>query len=147
MITEGSIVVDRQIEDVFDYTTSNVAEWSDIVIEEEMVEEKPDGVGSKFRTVTEDRGRRMEFLGETLEHNRPKLSRVFLRGDAFEMDVEYRFEELSGKTRVSQKSNVKGKGMFRVLLPVMGVLMRKSGCRALQKELENLKRCCEDRYS
>lgn len=147
MITEGSVIVDRHIEDVFDYTNNNVAEWSNMVVEEETLEETPSGVGSRFRMVTEDHGRREEFHGETTAYDPPKLSRSYMTGGSFDIDVEYRFEDLRGKTRVTQKSDVKGKGFMRVLLPVMGVLMRKSSCRALQNELDSLKRHCENRYS
>lgn len=143
MKTEGSVVIDRPIDEVFEYTNNNVTEWSLIVLEEEVLEETPDRVGTTFRTVTEDHGRQMEFDGVTTKYDPPHVSAIHLEGSSFNIDAEYQFEDLGGKTRVTQRSSVKGKGLFALMLPLMSVFMRKSSCDALQKELNNLKRCLE----
>lgn len=70
MHSDGSVEIDRSIEDVFRLTNDHVAEWSIIVVEDEVLEETPDFVGSSFRTVTEENGRRMEFQG-TVTHYKP----------------------------------------------------------------------------
>ena len=43
MKTSGSIEIDRPMEDVFRLTTEHVADWSILVVEDEMIEEKPGG--------------------------------------------------------------------------------------------------------
>ena len=63
MKQSACIEIDCPIDDVFRLTNDHVAEWSIIVVEDEVIEQKPDGVGTTFRTVTEERGRRMEFDG------------------------------------------------------------------------------------
>src|SRR5262245_35136456 len=65
MQTTMSVEVDRPIKEVFDYTIKNVAEWSIIVVKvkDEVIDEKPEGVGSTFRVTTEEKGRRMKFEG------------------------------------------------------------------------------------
>ena len=40
MRTSGSIEIDKFIEMVFEYTNNNVAEWSPIVVEDEVIEKK-----------------------------------------------------------------------------------------------------------
>lgn len=49
MQTTMSVEIDRPINDVFDYTIHNVAEWSIIVMKDEVIDEKPEGVEATFR--------------------------------------------------------------------------------------------------
>lgn len=56
MKQQASVEVERPIDEVFEYTNKRVAEWSLTVVEDEVIEEEPGGVGSTFRCVTEDHG-------------------------------------------------------------------------------------------
>ena len=143
MRTELSVEIDRPIDQVFTLTNDHVTEWSVTCIEEEMLEEKPGEVGSTFRIVTADRGREMVFTGTVTEYEPPRRSRVDLVGDTFDLDVLYTFDDLDGRTRVTQTSEVRGKGLFKVLLPLMGWMMKKASCKAQDFELANLKTYCE----
>lgn len=145
MRNEASVEVDRPIDEVFRLTNEHVADWSTIVVEDDVLEENPEGVGTTFRTVTEENGNRMEFQGVVTRHDPPHSSAVRMTGKAFDIEVEYTFEDLGGRTRVTQISNVAGKGFFKVFLALFGRLMSKSSCRALRKELDSLKRFCEER--
>lgn len=145
MQTEMSVEIDRPIEEVFDYTANNVAEWSIIVVEEEVLDEKPEGVGTTFRVVTKDRGRRMEFRGVVTHHQPPIAHTVHMTGKQFDIEAAYSFEDLGGRTRVTQRSTVKGKGFTKLMLASMGPFMKKASRNALQKELANLKRLVEAR--
>ena len=102
MQSSCSVEIDKPIEAVFDYTNKNVAEWSSCVVEDVMIEEKNGGgLGTKFRTVTEERGRRMEFAGEVTHYEPPTASTVVLVGDSFDIEAAYTFESLDeGRTRV-----------------------------------------------
>ncbi len=143
MKSEGSIEIDRPIDEVFRLTNDHVAEWSIIVVENEMLDEKPGRVGSTFRTVTEENGKRMEFQGVVTHHEPPHGSAIHMTGSMFDIDAAYFFEDVGGRTRVTQKSSVAGKGFFKVLLFLIGWMMHKASCKATQKELESLKRFCE----
>ena len=143
MKSEGSVEIDRPIGEVFRLTNDHVAEWSTIVVENEVFDEKPEGVGTTFRTVTDDRGRRMEFRGVVTRHEPPHASAIHMTGDMFDLDVVYLFEDLGGRTRVTQISDVTGKGFFKVFLGLFGWLMKGSSCAALDKELQGLKAFCE----
>ncbi len=145
MRTEGSVVIDRPIDKVFELTNDHVPEWSIVVVEEQMLDKKPAGVGTTFRTITEENGKRMEFDGVVTRYDPPHVSAVHLTGKMFDIEAEYTFEDLSGRTRVTQKSTVQGKGMVKVFFVLFGWLMKKSGCKALQKELNSLKQFCEQR--
>ncbi len=138
-----SVDITRPISEVFEYTTDNLAEWSITCVEEEVIEEKPGGVGTTFRVVTEDRGRRMVLQGVVTANEPPRRNAVHLDGDQFEIDVEYLFEEIASGTRVTQHSVVHGKGFFKVIFILMGWLMSRAGCKAQEAELASLKEHCE----
>ena len=142
MRTETSIEIDRPIRQVFELTNKHVAQWSIVVVEDEVIEDVNNGgVGTKFRVVTADRGKRMEFAGEVIEHRPPNSTRSKMIGQYFEIDVEYLFEDLRNeRTRVTQKSTVNGKGIFfSVMMKLMGIFLNKSNCDSQRNELESLK--------
>jgi uncharacterized membrane protein len=145
--TQLSIEIDRPSEEVFDYTLSQSPKWSDSIVSDDLIEEKNGGgVGTTFRMVTEENGKRMTFRGEITRWNRPTVSRCFLRGDAFDIDVEYRFESLGDRTRVTQESRVLPKAIaLKVVFFTAGWLLKSVGRRALQKDLDTLKRQLETR--
>ena len=147
MESEMSVEIERPIEEVFDFTVNHTAEWSIIVVEDEAANETPEGVGSTFRVVTEDRGQRMEFDGVVTRHEPPIAHTVFMEGKQFNIEAEYRFEDLGGRTRVTQRSTVNGKGFVKVMFLLFGWLMKKSSCNALERELLNLKRLLETQDS
>lgn len=143
MRSEQSIEIGKPIEEVFDVTVNRVPEWSVIVVEDEMIDEKPGGVGSTFRVVTEDHGRRMEFDGLVTVHQPPTAHTVEMKGRQFDIEAAYRFEDLSGRTRVTQVSTVHPKGVFKVMFALFGWMMRKSSCEAQARELASLKQLAE----
>ncbi len=147
MRNTGSVEIERPIDEVFRLTNEHVAEWSIVVVEEEMLDKTAEGVGTTFRTVTEDHGKRMEFQGVVTRYDPPRTNAIRLTGDICDIEAEYTFEDLSGRTRVTQTSDVSGKGVLGVFLFLFGWLMNKSSCKALQKELESLKRFCEQASS
>ena len=144
MQTTASVMIDRGIDDVFRLTNEHVAEWSKIVVDDYVVENKNGGgVGTTFHTVTEDRGQRMDFAGVVTRHEPPHVNAFKLTGRSFDIEAEYTFEDVAGQTRVTQSSSVNGKGLFGLFLSLCGWMMRKSSCNALQEELDGLKAFCE----
>jgi len=145
MQTAASIEIDRPIAEVFEFTIDHVAEWSITVVADEPIDIKPEGVGSTFRCITEDRGRRMDFQGVVTRHDPPNLSACQLTGSSFDIEAEYRFEDLSGSTRVTVESNVTPKGFLKVVFFLTGWATKGLGCKAQLNELESLKRILESR--
>lgn len=143
--TEASVEIDCPIDEVFDYTTTHVAEWSITVIEDEPLETMPDGgVGSTFRCVTANNGQRLEMQGTVTQHEPPHKSAVHLVSAPFDIHALYLFEDLGRSTRVTQVSVITARGfLFRVMFRIAGFFIRRSGCEAGLRELQNLKRCME----
>ena len=140
----SSVEIDRSIDGVFRLTTDHMPEWSIIVVEDEILEENPNGVGTTFRTVTEEKGRRMVFQGVITRYEPPHANAVRLTGDMFDIETEFTFEDLGGRTRVTQTAQVNGKGFLRLIMFFLGGLMRRSQCKASEDELQSLKRYCEE---
>ncbi len=147
MQTTMSVEIDRPIKEVFDYTIHNVAEWSIVVVKDEVLDEKPEGVGTTFRATTEEKGRRMEFDGLVTRHEPPTIHAVLMKGKQFDVEAEYLFEDLGYGTRVTQRSKVHGKGLVKMIFFLFGWLMKKSSISAMENELHNLKRLIEARKS
>ena len=144
MKSTGSIEIDCPIEEVYRLTSEDVVEWSEIVVEDEVIEEKPEGAGTTFRTVTEERGKRMEFFGVVSRCDPPHLHACEMTGEHFDIESEFVFEKLGpDKTRVTQRASAKGKGFFKWMMLLFGPMMNKSHCEASKRELESLKAYCE----
>ena len=143
MRSVAMIEIDCPIDDVFCLTCDHLTDWSIIVVEDKVIDPKPDGVGTTFRTVSEDRGRRMEFRGVVTKYEPPCLTTIQLTGRSFDIQTEYHFEEFNGRTRITQTTDVKGKVLFKLFMAVFGWMMNKSHCKASENELESLRRFCE----
>jgi carbon monoxide dehydrogenase subunit G len=144
METTRSIEIDQPIEVVFDYTLSNVSEWSIFVVEDEVTSAGPVEVGTTFHTVTEERGERMEFDGRVTKHEPPPAHSIVMQGKQFSMEVDYTFTELDNRTQVTQHSKVHAMGFLKVMFALFGWVMKKSSFDALDKELASLKKYCEE---
>lgn len=136
-----SIVIACPIDTVFQYTTTKVTEWSIIVVEQTVLESVNEGgVGTTFRIVTEERGQRMEFESKVVTHEPPHRSGIIMTGSHFDIHANYDFEEIDGGTKLTQNSEVFTKTwMMKIMFTLMAPFMKKSGCDALQKELQSLK--------
>ena len=144
MHNETSVEIDRTIEEVFDLTIEHVDQWSIIVIEDVVLDNNPIGVGTTFHTVTESDGKRMEFEGVVTRHDPPHAHAVKMTGKMFDIETEYIFVDLSGRTRVTQTADVSGKGFFKLFMFLFGWMMNRSHCKASEKELNSLKTFCEE---
>ena len=145
MQAEASVEINCPIEDVFDFTNHHVVEWSITVVEDEVVNETPDRVGTTFRCVTQGHGKRMVFQGTVTRWEPPHLSAIQLSGDAFDIEAAYFFEATPVGTKVTQKSVITPKGFTKVFFFLFGWMMGKAGCAEAKKELYNLKRVLESR--
>ena len=78
------------------------------------------GVGTTFRSVTKERGKRMEFADEVTRYERPTVSTVMLIGKSFDIEAAYTFEAIEeNRARVTQKS------FLKVFFFLFGWLMKK----------------------
>jgi hypothetical protein len=70
------------------------------LVESEPLDDGPPAVGSRFRDVFEDLGRRVELEAEVVELEPPRLLAVHLVSDVFEATSTSRLEPAGGGTRL-----------------------------------------------
>ncbi|MDB4338906.1 SRPBCC family protein [Rubripirellula sp.] len=139
----GSIEINRPIEEVFDYTNHSVEQWSLTVVEDRPTN-SIEGKGATFFCATQERGCRMEFDGVVTQWDPPNRSVVEMIGKNFDLRIEYRFQEIRGRTRVSQSSAANMKGFMKIVMYFIGWLMARQSARAVDQELQSLKQKMEN---
>lgn len=122
---------------------NNLVKWAAGVVENENLNETEEKVGTTFRQVYEERGRRMEFQGVVTRYEENQAMGVHLEGSGFDLDVDYRLEPRDGGTHLVQNSDVHFKGLWKIMGFLMLPFMKKAGCEQLDQDFGRLKAMCE----
>jgi uncharacterized protein YndB with AHSA1/START domain len=115
-------------------TGGRLMKWLPNIVESENLKVTESQIGSTFRQVYLERGRRMEMHGEITGYEPNRRLTCEIRGDAFELWVDYRLEDLGGRTRLTQDSTVIFKS---TAMKVMGVLMKPFMKKASLKQADD----------
>lgn len=118
-------------------------EWCDWCVESEDLAVAEGRVGSTFRQVYVEGGRRMEFFGTCTEYVANKRLGARLTGERFDLEVHWSLAPMTTATRLTQTSRVRFKGLMKLLGPLMTPFMRKAGLRQLEGDFGRLKELCE----
>lgn len=127
MKTSKTTIINAPANIVFLYLEDNerLSQWVPNLVEDEALTETPEKVGSTFRQVFLERGKRIEMIGEITEYTENKRMRVDISGDMFNLDVDYILKALSHEqTELTQDSHIRFKGVLRLFAPLM-LLMSK----------------------
>ena len=118
---EGDIVIERPVEVVFDYVAdqSNEPQYNPQMVRAEKITAGPVGVGTKFRSAVASRGRTAEMLIECTGYDRPR--RLASTTTMQQVDISYTlmFEPAGTGTRMRWSGQVRPKGAFRLLGPLI----------------------------
>jgi uncharacterized protein YndB with AHSA1/START domain len=107
--------------------SERVMQWAENVTHNEDLTTTPEKVGSTFRQVYTENGRDMEFEGRCTAFEPDRKLAVFMTSKMFHLDVTYTLDDLGGRTRLTQDSQVHWQGLLKLFGPVMALFMRKSG--------------------
>jgi Polyketide cyclase / dehydrase and lipid transport len=138
---EGEIVIGRPVDTVFDYVAdqSNEPQYNPQMVRAEKITPGPVGKGTRFRSAAASMGRTAEMLVECTGYDRPRLleSTTTMR----QADISYtlRFEPAPAGTRMQWSGQVRLKGTFRLLSPVitwLGTRQEQRIWAALKEHLE-----------
>jgi uncharacterized protein YndB with AHSA1/START domain len=138
---EGEIIIDRPVDVVFDYVADqrNEPRYNPQMVRAEKITAGPVGKGTRFRSAVASMGRTAEMLIEFTSYDRPRLlaSTTTMR----QADISYTltFEPAAGGTRMRWSGQVRPKGAFRLLGPVitsMGIRQEQRIWASLKKHLE-----------
>ena len=118
---EGEIVIARPVDVLFDYVAdqSHEPQYNPHMVRAEKITAGPVGKGTRFRSAVASMGRSAEMLIECTGYDRPRLleSATTMR----QADISYtlRFEPAAAGTRMRWSGQVRPKGAFRLLGPVI----------------------------
>ena len=138
---EGEIVIGQPVDVVFDDVADqgNEPRYNPRMVRAEKITAGPVGKGTRFRSAVASMGRTAEMLIEYTGYDRPALlaSATTMR----QADISYtlRFEPSAGGTRMRWSGQVRPKGAFRLLGPVitwMGVRQERRIWTSLKDHLE-----------
>jgi hypothetical protein len=115
-------------------------EWMGALTESEPLTDGHAGVGSRYRDVFVDHGKRVELEAEVVRYEPPGYLEVRLRGDGVESTSCQTLEETGTGTRLT--AVIETEYTKRLLRMVAGVVTRHAQER-LESDLENLKRIVE----
>jgi uncharacterized protein YndB with AHSA1/START domain len=118
---EGSVVIERPIEQVWGFLTSaeNASKWDTGILEARQTSSGPVGLGTTLEAVREMRGRRRSMNVKVTEFE--PIKRVAWAID-FGMGTGtsiYSFETAVCGTLLSKSSQVELKGVYNLLTPIM----------------------------
>ena len=149
MKTTYTIEIDASPEDVcyFLLDGERLLEWVPNLVEHEDLEVSEEKVGSTARQVFLEGGRRMEMIVTTTAYEANRRLAVEVSGKGFDLLLEYRLEDLGGRTRLTQDGDGRFKGFLRFIAPVMIFLTKKSAEKKLAETFNKLKALVEGRVS
>ena len=144
MRVEGTIEINRSLEEVFDYVSDvdHYPEWMAHVLE--VLKDTPGRPqqGDRFVVAIKSLGRRFETPYErtSYEAGRGYMDRA-VGGPIPNQQWHSTFEGVAGGTRFTRAVHVESRGFLRLLEP----LQKRAAQPQLQKDLEALKRLLEAR--
>ena len=138
---EGEIVIGRPVDVVFDYVAdqSNEPQYNPRMVRAEKITAGPVGKGTRFRSAVASMGRTAEMLIEYTGYDRPALLASATTMQQADISYTLRFEPSAAGTRMRWSGQVRPKGAFRLLGPVitwMGVRQEQRIWTSLKEHLE-----------
>ncbi len=118
---ESSIVIERPVEEVFDFVTDprNEALWSSLIVEQEKTSEGPTGVGTSLRNTVRFLGRQFDMTFEITEHEINKRNCIRTVSGPIPATGYRIVEPVKGGTRFTQITEGEVGGFFRLAEPLV----------------------------
>jgi uncharacterized protein YndB with AHSA1/START domain len=118
---DGDIVIDRPLEEVFDYVAdqSNEPQYNPQMVRAEKITAGRVGVGTRFRSAVGSRGRTADMLIEVTSYDRPRRLASATTMRQAEISYTLTFEPAGTGTRMRWSGLVRPKGAYRLLGPLI----------------------------
>jgi len=120
----------------------NLAKWMDGLKETTYPDglDKGRAVGTRFVQRIQEGGRVQTYEGRVTAYDPPSHLGITVGNRAFEMQVDYRFIDLGGRTRLDYSAQMVRAGLFvRLMSTLFGVVTR----RILRRQMAKLKALAE----
>jgi hypothetical protein len=138
---EGEILIDRPVEAVFDYVAdqSNEPQYNPAMVRAEKITPGPVRQGTQFRSAVTSMGRTADMLIECTDYDRPACFSTATTMRQVDITYTLRFDPTGTATGMSWSGQVRAKGAFKLLGPLITWL----GSRQEQRNWASLKKHLE----
>lgn len=145
MKNKYTIDIQAPLECVFHWIddAERVKEWLPNVVENEDLNVTDDRIGSTFRQVYVENGKRMEMHGVVTGFVPNRQMKCEVTGDSFDLNLDYQLEEIAGGTRLIQDSEVRFKGFLKLLSPILTVISKLAPDKSQDESMGKLKALAE----
>jgi hypothetical protein len=138
---EGEIVIGQPADVVFDYVADqrNETQYNPRMMRAEKITAGPVGKGTQFRSAVTSMGRMAEMLIECTSYDRPTLLASTTTMQQANIRYKLTFERTAAGTRMRWSGEVRPKGAFKLLGPVITWMGRRQEQRiwtSLKNQLE-----------
>jgi uncharacterized membrane protein len=140
---ETTIVINRPIEDVFNYTTdiNKHAEWRENLVEAKLTSPGSAQEGATYVYTMKFMGQKIETVSEVIEHQEPTNYKWKATNGPFPLSGSMSFEPAPDGTRVTERIEAEPGGFFKLAEPV---ILRQQRSQ-MEQSLQNLKRVMEQK--
>ena len=128
---EGDIVIDRRVEDVFDYVADECNEptYNTQMRLAEKISDGPIGVGTQYRAEVVSGGRPVSMVIETTEYERPRRLASMTTMSAMDIAYTLTFEPVPEGTRMRWLGAIEPHGMLKLMGPLVAWMGRRQELR------------------
>ena len=147
MHTVYSIIINAEPAQIFYWldNAERVMQWVPNIVENEDIEVTENKIGSTFRQIYVEHGRRMEMRGVVTAYELNKHLACEISGQSFDLLVDYKLEDLAGQTRLTQDATIRFKGFFGKIIGILASpFIKKSSMKQLEASFAKLKALSED---
>ena len=139
---EGSVEIDRPLEQVWKFLTSvdNASKWDTGILEARQTSSGPVGLGTTLEAVREMRGKQHTINVKVTEYDPNKKFVMTIDAWIGTGSTIYTFEPAVCGTFLSKKAQVELKGFYNLLTPI---LRRRFSKSEIEQDLEAIKQNVE----
>ena len=116
-----STLIDRPVKDVFAFVTnpSNMSKWNSAVVSMQQITPGPVGMGTKFKSVGEMMGRRIEGEMQVVAFEPDSKYGFQMNAGPVQVNVVLNFKTVGTGTKLSLNAQGNPGGLFKLAEPVM----------------------------
>ena len=138
---DGEIVINRPVEEVFDFVADerNEPRYNPRMLRAEKLSPGPIGLGSRFRAVMQSRPRPVEMTIENTGYERTRRLASTTRLSTIDIQGTLTFDPIRGGTRMQWSWHIRPRGLLKLLTPVVariGARQEKAIWTSLKRVLE-----------
>jgi Polyketide cyclase / dehydrase and lipid transport len=121
MLVQGDIIINRPIDEVFDFVADerNEPQYNPQMTLAEMMTQGPIGVGTKFHSVMTGVGRAADMTIEFTEFDRPRRLASATHISNMDINGTLLFEAEGQSTKMKWLWNIELRGFYKLLAPIV----------------------------